>query len=142
MVIEESENKPEGIESHENGNVTVDSKNESSDSLNEQVDQDKTKPELENDEGNPKRPDDGNEEMVVNENKSEVVDLVDEPKIKLPEELHKTSSIFLRNLAPTITKAEVEAVILILADFLSKIYVLIKILDVQTIRWILESCYC
>lgn len=41
----------------------------------------------------------------------EVVDLdkEDEPKDKKLEELHKTSSIFLRNLAPTITKAEVEA---------------------------------
>lgn len=37
----------------------------------------------------------------------DVVDLVEEEK-KL-EELHKTSSIFVRNLAPTITKAEVEA---------------------------------
>lgn len=33
----------------------------------------------------------------------------DEPKPKKLEEKHKTSSIFVRNLAPTITKAEVEA---------------------------------
>lgn len=33
----------------------------------------------------------------------------DEPKVKKLEEKHKTSSIFVRNLAPTITKAEVEA---------------------------------
>lgn len=40
----------------------------------------------------------------------EVVDLVEEePAVKKLEELHKTSSIFVRNLAPTITKAEVEA---------------------------------
>lgn len=40
----------------------------------------------------------------------EVVDLVEEEApVKKLEELHKTSSIFVRNLAPTITKAEVEA---------------------------------
>lgn len=40
----------------------------------------------------------------------EVVDLVEEDSTsKKLEELHKTSSIFVRNLAPTITKAEVEA---------------------------------
>lgn len=39
-----------------------------------------------------------------------VIDLASEEKEKEPRALHKTSSIFLRNLAPTITKAEVEAV--------------------------------
>lgn len=39
----------------------------------------------------------------------EVVDLDKEEEIKKLEEKHKTSSIFVRNLAPTITKAEVEA---------------------------------
>lgn len=39
-----------------------------------------------------------------------VIDLASEDKDKEPRALHKTSSIFLRNLAPTITKAEVEAV--------------------------------
>lgn len=40
----------------------------------------------------------------------DVVDLVEEDSSsKKLEELHKTSSIFVRNLAPTITKAEVEA---------------------------------
>jgi hypothetical protein len=41
----------------------------------------------------------------------DVVDLVEEdsPPVKKLEELHKTSSIFVRNLAPTITKDEVEA---------------------------------
>lgn len=38
-----------------------------------------------------------------------VIDLATEDKEKEPRALHKTSSIFLRNLAPTITKAEVEA---------------------------------
>lgn len=36
--------------------------------------------------------------------------MASEDKEKEPRALHKTSSIFLRNLAPTITKAEVEAV--------------------------------
>ena len=39
--------------------------------------------------------------------KSKSVSIDDENK---PRPLHKTASIFLRNLAPTITKAEVEAV--------------------------------
>lgn len=39
-----------------------------------------------------------------------VIDLASEDREKEPRALHKTSSIFLRNLAPTITKAEVEAV--------------------------------
>ena len=32
------------------------------------------------------------------------------PSAPLPRELHRTASIFLRNLAPTITKLEIEAV--------------------------------
>lgn len=48
----------------------------------------------------------GEEEKKV----EEIVDLVEEePAAKKLQELHKTSSIFVRNLAPTITKAEVEA---------------------------------
>jgi hypothetical protein len=47
------------------------------------------------------------DEEVVDLDKEEDEDDGEKPK-KL-EELHKTSSIFLRNLAPTITKAEVEA---------------------------------
>lgn len=41
-----------------------------------------------------------------------VIDLASADTEKEPRALHKTSSIFLRNLAPTITKAEVEAVII------------------------------
>lgn len=59
-------------------------------------------------------------EKIVEEPESEpadkgkrdpVIDLENEEKEKELKALHKTSSIFLRNLAPTITKAEVEAVI-------------------------------
>ncbi|KAL7016295.1 hypothetical protein ACKWTF_009992 [Chironomus riparius] len=54
------------------------------------------------------------EKIEIDKVEVEVVDLanIDEDedvKPKKLEELHKTSSIFLRNLAPTITKAEVEA---------------------------------
>lgn len=52
-------------------------------------------------------------EMTDSEKKSDepeaVIDLASEDKDKEPRALHKTSSIFLRNLAPSITKAEVEA---------------------------------
>jgi hypothetical protein len=56
-----------------------------------------------------KTEDDAEEEKK--EKVDDVVDLVEEdsPPVKKLEELHKTSSIFVRNLAPTITKAEVEA---------------------------------
>lgn len=46
--------------------------------------------------------------------KTETIDLDKEKDSKddenVPRALHRTSSIFLRNLAPTITKAEVETV--------------------------------
>lgn len=42
-----------------------------------------------------------------------IIDLAGEEKEKEIRALHKTSSIFLRNLAPSITKAEVEAVSLL-----------------------------
>ena len=40
----------------------------------------------------------------------EQIEMVDDDKPEKPKSLHKTTSIFLRNLAPTITKQEVEAV--------------------------------
>lgn len=55
-----------------------------------------------------------------------VIDLASEDKEKEPRALHKTSSIFLRNLAPTITKAEVEAV---------SYYKYIYIIDHSTINY-------
>ncbi|XP_046429120.1 serrate RNA effector molecule homolog isoform X1 [Neodiprion fabricii] len=52
----------------------------------------------------------GEEETSKDANEPEtVIDLASEEKDREPRALHKTSSIFLRNLAPTITKAEVEA---------------------------------
>lgn len=52
-----------------------------------------------------------------------VIDLASEDKEKEPRALHKTSSIFLRNLAPTITKAEVEAVSKQFVNYIIKIIV-------------------
>lgn len=49
-------------------------------------------------------------EDAQDEESAEVVDLVKGKVEVVSRALHKTSSIFLRNLAPTITKAEVEAV--------------------------------
>lgn len=53
----------------------------------------------------------GKDEEEEEKKIDDVVDLVEEDSVpvKRLEELHKTSSIFVRNLAPTITKAEVEA---------------------------------
>ena len=41
----------------------------------------------------------------------------EEPKEEKPRPLHRTNSIFLRNLAPTITKQEVEGVSIIFLFF-------------------------
>ncbi|XP_076272274.1 arsenic resistance protein 2 isoform X3 [Rhynchophorus ferrugineus] len=46
-----------------------------------------------------------NERVIV-----ETIELVSDDKPEKPKALHKTTSIFLRNLAPTITKQEVEAI--------------------------------
>lgn len=40
----------------------------------------------------------------------EKIETIEEDKPEKPKALHKTTSIFLRNLAPTITKQEVEAI--------------------------------
>lgn len=63
-----------------------------------------------------KKKNDGNKEEKPEDKKAKslepeaVIDLASEDKEKEVRALHKTSSIFLRNLAPKITKAEVEAV--------------------------------
>lgn len=67
------------------------------------------------DEGNPEKlKEDAGEEGSDEEKPEEPTEAVDLDKDKTEvgggRALHKTSSIFLRNLAPTITKAEVEAV--------------------------------
>ncbi|XP_044751851.1 serrate RNA effector molecule homolog isoform X2 [Coccinella septempunctata] len=48
----------------------------------------------------------------------EKVETIEEDKPEKPKALHKTTSIFLRNLAPTITKQEVEAICARYAGFL------------------------
>ena len=107
------DNKPEVVDSHENGDAPADPKNDSNDVLKDDGDEEKMEEDLEDGEEKSKKKSDDEKSEGKNDvpgEKPEVVDLVDEPKIKLPVELHKTSSIFLRNLAPTITKAEVEGV--------------------------------
>lgn len=44
------------------------------------------------------------------EERQEQIETIEDDKPEKPKSLHKTTSIFLRNLAPTITKQEVEAV--------------------------------
>ena len=75
----------------------------------------------------PLNPEDGTDEAVFNKEEGEHVkpdeddgDISKENKENgastQPRELHRTASIFLRNLAPTITKLEVEAVSLNLTN--------------------------
>ncbi|XP_052903474.1 serrate RNA effector molecule homolog isoform X2 [Anopheles moucheti] len=63
--------------------------------------------------GEEKKPDDetlAKDNEADNQQKAETIDLVKEtPAVGESRALHRTSSIFLRNLAPSITKAEVEA---------------------------------
>lgn len=65
------------------------------------------------DDGEAKKPDDSDKDDSKTEDKVETIDLDKESDTKeegpTHKALHRTSSIFLRNLAPTITKAEVEA---------------------------------
>lgn len=66
------------------------------------------KPDEKDEDGEKKSKADEDEEQ---QDKTETIDLDKEkdPKEDGPKALHKTSSIFLRNLAPTITKSEVES---------------------------------
>ncbi|XP_044270932.1 serrate RNA effector molecule homolog isoform X2 [Tribolium madens] len=60
-----------------------------------------------------KKKEDEDEETEKDKPKEEVkehIETVEDDKPEKPKSLHKTTSIFLRNLAPTITKQEVEAV--------------------------------
>ena len=99
---EESKEKPT------NGDGVAEADDESKNGNDEIVDQKE-----ENEDADMKEVSDENKpEVLETEEKKidEVVDLVEEDSTsKKLEELHKTSSIFVRNLAPTITKAEVEA---------------------------------
>ncbi|XP_044011988.1 serrate RNA effector molecule homolog isoform X2 [Aphidius gifuensis] len=76
------------------------------------VEPDNEEEKMDNDDNNTEEKNDKNEitdsEKKNNEPEA-VIDLASEDKDKEPRALHKTSSIFLRNLAPSITKAEVEA---------------------------------
>jgi len=80
--------------------------NEKAEANNEQVDEGEAKEE--NQESKTEVEATNNKKSTIEP--ETVIDLASEDKEKEPRALHKTSSIFLRNLAPTITKAEVEAV--------------------------------
>jgi len=76
--------------------------------VEEEEEEETKKEELEElEEGEKSETEEKKEEQEKEEDKPETID-VDQPK-EVIRELHRTSSIFLRNLAPTITKAEVEA---------------------------------
>ena len=82
-------------------------------------------------EGDKENVDDSKESEKNGEEDSKEED--EDPK---PRALHKTASIFLRNLAPTITKQEVEAVSLMMLLSLH-VYPLISCLTVR----IMFSCF-
>jgi SERRATE/Ars2, N-terminal domain len=103
---EESKEKP----SNGNGPEEDESKNGNDDEISEQK-EDAADAEMK-DVAEDDKPEIADVDVDADEEKKvdEVVDLVEEDSTsKKLEELHKTSSIFVRNLAPTITKAEVEA---------------------------------
>lgn len=78
--------------------------NEAEEKVTEEDETDVVKVKIENDEDEKKDEEEDKVETIDLDKESDHKD--DEPG---PKALHKTSSIFLRNLAPTITKAEVEA---------------------------------
>ncbi|KAH8365273.1 hypothetical protein KR084_007203 [Drosophila pseudotakahashii] len=62
--------------------------------------------------GDGEKPEEGEEKPSSDENKAVETETIDLDKVKdgQPRALHRTSSIFLRNLAPSITRAEIEGV--------------------------------
>ncbi|XP_030760727.1 serrate RNA effector molecule homolog isoform X2 [Sitophilus oryzae] len=90
------------------------SSSSSSGSSSSSDDEDEEKETKNNDEGKKKEvveEEDKSKEKEKEETVVETIELVsDDSKPEKPKALHKTTSIFLRNLAPTITKQEVEAI--------------------------------
>lgn len=99
------EDGEEGEESNEKMDTSTEKPKEADDSI--EIPDDEEKKENDAEDGEKKSNADENED----EDKTETIDLDKEkdPKEDGPKALHKTSSIFLRNLAPTITKSEVES---------------------------------
>lgn len=113
---EEEEDKPEKVDEEEDKiekteDVTDEAaiekspeeKSEATADNDDSMEQDKTDGEIKDE---PKK----EESSSTAAEATEIVDLVKDKSDSASRALHKTSSIFLRNLAPTITKAEVEAV--------------------------------
>lgn len=65
---------------------------------------------LETNDGNQPKEDDDNSKVADDDDEGKVDEQKENGGPTQPRELHRTASIFLRNLAPTITKLEVEAV--------------------------------
>ncbi|XP_037918598.1 serrate RNA effector molecule homolog isoform X2 [Hermetia illucens] len=100
----------EGVEANEkqeNGSSEKEKESEEQQQENEEEKPKKEEEEVKVEEG-------GEKKSEEEENKTETIDLDKEkdpePETPKPRALHRTSSIFLRNLAPTITKSEIEAV--------------------------------
>lgn len=103
----DSESDTEDAKKTPNGETAAnddENKKEESESKEEEENEDVTMKEEETEENAEK-------EKQEEKNEDDVVVVVEEdsPPVKKLEELHRTSSIFVRNLAPTITKSEVEA---------------------------------
>lgn len=111
-VDDESSKMEDGEEEESNEKTDISTEKPKEDDVSIEIPDDEEKKtndaeEGEDDDGERKpKPDDEEEE-----DKTETIDLDKEkdPKEDGPKALHKTSSIFLRNLAPTITKSEVES---------------------------------
>lgn len=71
---------------------------------------DKDENDKEEEKGDDKPVEDGEVEKQTDDQSQDSENKVVEPEKKEPRAMHKTTSIFLRNLSPTITKTEVEAV--------------------------------
>ena len=99
---EDENNKEEGEEDKDD--QSQNQTEEKDDDMEKSSDENKEQPESEKEQ---EKFEDDKVDEVVDLDKEDDDDVKSKKKL---EELHKTSSIFLRNLAPTITKAEVEAV--------------------------------
>ncbi|CAH0546059.1 unnamed protein product [Brassicogethes aeneus] len=90
------------------GSSSSSSSSSSSDEEGEKKDEDEEKKESKEDEGE-KGAEDEKKSEKQEDKEEEKIETIEDDKPEKPKSLHKTTSIFLRNLSPTITKQEVEA---------------------------------
>ena len=76
--------------------------------------------------------DEKEEETEKDVNTEEVVKPTDEAAEQLPHALHKTQSIFLRNLPTLITRQEIEEVCVLF--FFSSLFVMIAAAELENLR--------